>query len=96
MSIKPVLTASYWSGSTASFSAAASGAPAPTVQWQVSTDTGDTWSPISGATSATYSFTTSPTQNGYEYEAVFTNTAGQATTNPAILTVTTTLPAITA
>jgi hypothetical protein len=75
--------------STASFSAAASGSPTPTVQWQVSTDGGNTWSNASGtsATSTTYSFTAQTSQNGYEYKAVFTNSSGNATTNAATLTV---------
>jgi len=75
-------------GSTASFSAAASGSPIPSVQWQVSTNAGATWTTIGGATSTTYSFTASSSQNGDEYEAVFTNSAGIATTAPATLTVT--------
>jgi hypothetical protein len=77
-------------GSTASFSAAASGSPTPTVQWQFSADGGTSWSNISGATSTTYSFSTTipPSENGYEYEAVFTNSSGSATTNAATLTVT--------
>ncbi len=77
-------------GSTASFSAAASGSPTPTVQWQFSADGGTSWSNISGATSTTYSFTTTipPSENGYEYEAVFTNSSGSATTNAATLTFT--------
>jgi hypothetical protein len=74
-------------GQTASFTAAASGSPPPTVQWQVSTDGGSTWSNIAGATTTTYSFTTTASQNGYEYRAVFTNSAGSATTNAATLTV---------
>jgi len=75
-------------GATASFTAAASGSPTPTVQWRVSTNTGRSWSAIRGATSTTYSFTASLSQNGYEYEAVFTNSAGTATTKTANLTVT--------
>jgi hypothetical protein len=35
-------------GQTATFTVAASGNPAPTVQWQVSTNGGSTWSDISG------------------------------------------------
>jgi hypothetical protein len=38
----------------------------------------------------TYSFPASSTESGYEYEAVFTNTGGSNTTNPATLTVTNT------
>ena len=60
------------------------------MQWQVSADGGTSWSDISGATSTTYSFTTTipPSENGYEYEAVFTNSSGSATTNAATLTFT--------
>ena len=57
------------------------------MQWAVSTDGGQTFSTISGATSASYSFTASSSQNGYEYEAVFTNSQGTATTSAATLTV---------
>ena len=53
--------------------AAATGNPAPTVQWQVSTNGGTTFTNISGATSTSYSFTAAATQNGNEYGAVFTN-----------------------
>jgi P pilus assembly chaperone PapD len=74
-------------GATATFTAAATGAPAPTVQWQVSTDGGSTWANISGATSTTYSFTATTTDNGHQYRAVFTNSAGSATTSAATLTV---------
>jgi uncharacterized repeat protein (TIGR02543 family) len=74
-------------GSIASFSAAASGSPKPTVHWKDSTN-GNTWSTVRGASSTTYSFTASSSQTGYEYEAVFTNSAGTATTTAATLTVT--------
>jgi hypothetical protein len=83
-------------GQTASFTAAASGTPTPTVQWQVSSDSGNSWTDISGATSATYSFATSAGQTGNEYRASFTNSIGSATTDPATLTVTTSAPMITA
>jgi hypothetical protein len=74
-------------GQTATFIAAATGSPAPTVQWQVSTDGGATFSIILGATSTTLSFTTALSQNGNQYRAVFTNSAGTATTTAATLTV---------
>jgi len=74
-------------GQSATFTAAASGFPAPTVQWQVSTNNGSTWSNINGATSTTYSFSAQAADNGKQYRAVFTNTAGTATTNSATLTV---------
>jgi len=74
-------------GQTATFTAAATGSPTPTVQWQVSTDGGVTFSPVSGVTSATLSFTTALSQNNNRYRAVFTNSAGSATTTVATLTV---------
>jgi len=73
-------------GDTAGFTACASGYPAPTVRWQVSADSGASWTDIGGATSDTYNFTAEPPQNGDEYQAVFTNRVTSATTDPAILT----------
>ncbi len=74
-----------------SFTAKASGEPVPTVQWQVSTDGGVTWTDITGNTSAqTDTFTilsTSSNMNGYQYRAVFTNAVGTATTKAATLTI---------
>src|SRR5262249_61225776 len=80
---------SVTAGPSATFTAAASGNPTPTVQWQVSTDGGLTWSAISGATSTTLTLSNvTADMNGDEYEAIFTNSAGSATTNVATLTVT--------
>jgi len=59
------------------------------VQWQVSTDGGATFSNIAGATSTTLGFVATVGQNGNQYRAVFTNTAGGTTTTAATLTVTT-------
>src|ERR1019366_3435858 len=75
-------------GSSVSFTAAASGIPTPTVQWQISTNGGATFTNIGGATSTTLSFVVSVGQNGNQYQAVFTNTVGTATTTAATLTVT--------
>jgi hypothetical protein len=94
---KQPTSVSVTAGSPASFSAAASGSPTPTVQWQSSTN-GTTWTAISGAKSTTYSFTATSAQNGNEFEAVFSNFFGRATTSPATLTVgsaTPSAPAIT-
>jgi hypothetical protein len=60
-------------GQSASFSAAASGSPAPSVQWQVSTDGGTTWNNISGATRTTLTVPASSAHNGNKYRAVFRN-----------------------
>jgi hypothetical protein len=57
------------------------------VQWQVSTDGGKTFSNILGATAATLTLTAQAGQNGDEYQAVFTNPVGQASTDAAILLV---------
>ena len=75
-------------GSNALFTAAASGTPAPTIKWQLSTDSGTTWSNISGATSGTLTVTKPPVSyTGYQYRAVFTNIVGSATSNAVTLTV---------
>jgi hypothetical protein len=70
-------------GNVVSFTAAATGAPTITVQWQVSTDGGVTWKNITGnatAQTTTLSFTASLKQNGYKYRAVFTNPEGSTAT----------------
>jgi hypothetical protein len=74
-------------GHGVTFTAAATGTPAPTVQWQVSTNNGASFVNIPGATSTTYSFTVTAGENGYLYRAVFTNSTGHATTSNAKLTV---------
>ncbi len=76
-------------GNPVTFAAAGSGLPTPTMQWQVSTDGGNTFSNLADATSASLTFTTTESENGYEYRAVFTNSAGTAATAPATLTVNT-------
>src|SRR5262249_39564880 len=58
------------------FSAAASGTPSPSVQWQVSTDGGVSFSDVAGATSATLTFSASGADNGKEYRARFSNSCG--------------------
>jgi hypothetical protein len=87
------------SGGDASFTAAASGNPAPSVQWQTSVNGGGSWTNVGGASATTYAFTANSGETGTEYRAVFTNSAGSATTSAATLTVTTppanTAPAIT-
>jgi hypothetical protein len=75
------------SGGSVTLTASASGSPAPTVQWQVSTDGGATFTNIPGATSTTLSFTPTPSQTGSKYRAVFTNVCGNAATTAATLTV---------
>ena len=78
-------------GANPSFSATASGSPAPTVQWQVSTNSGSTWTNLSGATSSPLNLTKPGVAlSGNQYRAVFTNTCSgtqTATTNAAPLNV---------
>jgi hypothetical protein len=74
-------------GSAATFTAAASGIPTPTIQWQVSTDAGSSWSNIGGATNTSLSFTATSADDGKLYRAVFTNIYGTAATTSATLTV---------
>jgi uncharacterized repeat protein (TIGR02543 family) len=90
-SFAPVVTLSPTSqvvetGTTATFNASASGSPTPSVQWNVSSNGGSSWSAISGATSGSYSLISTLYVNGYEYEAVFTNAGGSATSGAAQLT----------
>src|SRR5205814_1401943 len=73
---------------SATFTAAASGSPAPTVQWQVNTGSGFT--NIGGATNTILTIS-NPTvaMSGSQYRAVFTNscTPGTAPSTAATLTV---------
>jgi formylglycine-generating enzyme required for sulfatase activity len=81
-------------GQTISFAVAASGTPAPAFQWQVSADSGATWSNLAndstygGVTTATVTLTqVTLGLNGYRYRAVATNSAGSTASSPALLTV---------
>ena len=91
--VKPAMTTqptaqTAVAGGTVTFTAAGSGTPAPTVQWQVSpTGTTGVFSDIVGATSATYSFTASTADNAKAYRAVFTNALGSVTSSAVALSV---------
>lgn len=69
-------------GSSVTLAASASGAPAPSVQWQVSADGGTTWVDTGSP------FVADAADSGRQYRAVFTNSAGSVTTSAATLTVT--------
>ena len=71
------------------FTASTSGSPPATVQWYVSTDGGKTFTIVAGATSTSLTIVATTAQNGYEYQAVFTESAGTLTTDVAILSVVT-------
>jgi hypothetical protein len=63
---------SICSGDTAVFTAAATGSPTPTLQWQVSSG-GGPFTDISGATTSPLSITALAADNGNQYRAVFNN-----------------------
>jgi hypothetical protein len=78
----------------ASFTAAASGVPTPSWQWQLSTDNGASWANINGATAASYTTSaTSLADSGKRYRAVASNASGNINSNAALLTVSAAAPA---
>lgn len=84
--------ASVLPGQPATFTAAASGT-SPTVQWQSAPAGSSTFADIAGATSASYTTAAATlADTGTQFRAVFTNSAGSATTNAATLTVVNTVP----
>ena len=87
VTMNPVALTSTRAGQRVTLSAAASGAPAPAAQWQVSTNGGTTWTGIAGATSPTYTFTAALRDNTRLFRALFTNAAGAAGTSAAALAV---------
>jgi subtilisin-like proprotein convertase family protein len=58
------------------FTAAATGNPTPTAQWQVSTDGGATFTDIPGATSSSLTVSAALAQSGRLYRVVFSNPCG--------------------
>jgi sugar lactone lactonase YvrE len=80
-------------GHTVTYVASVTGNPPPTIQWQVSTDGGITWtnlsnnSSYSGVTTSTLTITGSAALNGDEYRYIATNASGSVTSNSATLTV---------
>jgi len=96
---QPVSTGDLLPGQTATFTAAATNGesnPPATVQWDVSTDGGVTWNPVPGATSTTLTVPNlTGAMNNYQYEAIFTNALGSATSNAAVLAVNHVNPTVT-
>jgi hypothetical protein len=87
--LSPVITTqpasqTVTAGSNVTFAVAASGMPTPTYQWQKD------GANISGATGATLTLSSVTTADAATYSAVATNSAGSATSNGAMLTVTST------
>jgi YVTN family beta-propeller protein len=62
-------------GASPTFTAAFSGTPSPTIQWQVSSDNGATFTDIAGATSSTLTLSGATlSQSGDQYRALGSNT----------------------
>ncbi len=74
-------------GGTAYFETVASGAPTPTLQWEISTDGGGTWSAMVGETGQTLAVVGALSDDGNQYRVIATNTEDAATSGPATLTV---------
>jgi uncharacterized delta-60 repeat protein len=70
-------------GAQVTFTSAASGNPAPLIQWQSSTDGGSTFTNIPGATSSSLTVTVTAAQA--LYRAVFSNQCGNSISLPARL-----------
>lgn len=72
----------------ATFSVTASGTPTPSYQWQLSTDSGTTWSNINGATAASYTTpATATSDSGKKYRVVVSNSQGSVISAAVGLTV---------
>ncbi len=94
---KPVITAqptatTVTEGQTASFTVAATGGE---LQYQWYSRKGGAWSAVSGATSATLSFTAAGKDSGKEYRCKVFNSAGSTYSSAAALTVNAGKPVIT-
>ncbi|WP_158574864.1 immunoglobulin domain-containing protein [Collinsella sp. AF08-23] len=75
-------------GGTATFTVVTSGTEPLSYQWQQSTDSGQSWTDIVGATDATYTTeATTTSMNGYQYHCVVRNSAGSITSDAVSLTV---------
>jgi uncharacterized repeat protein (TIGR01451 family) len=72
-------------GGTASFSASATGTPAPAIQWQVMPTGGGSFGDLIGETAGSLSFAAIASQSGNQYRARFSNACGTTFSAPATL-----------
>jgi hypothetical protein len=86
VTVNPVASVSVTAGKRVTLTAAATGTPAPTVQWQSSAN-GSTWADIAGATSTSYAFAAQAAKSGTFVRAVFSNATGVVSTTATRLTV---------
>lgn len=76
-------------GQNAQFTVVVTGTPTPTLQWQVSTNSGSIWGNINGETGTTYTAVAPAlANNGRQFRAVASNSEGSVNSNAAVLTVT--------
>lgn len=85
ITVNPVASMTVLTGNVIFLSSAASGSPAPTVQWQVSTNGGGSWTNYPGATSPNLSFAALRFDNGKQYRALYTNAQGSTATTATSL-----------
>ena len=71
-------------GSQITLSVGAVAIPAPTYQWQVSTNDGSNWTDITGATGRTYTTTLFVADSGKQFRAVAINPLGNAVSNAVL------------
>ena len=91
ITVQPVaVTVAAGSAATFSVTVTATGTVPPSYHWQLSTNSGTSWSSAPGsASSPSYSIqAVSSTDDGSLYRVQVSNAAGVATSNPALLTVT--------
>jgi hypothetical protein len=69
------------------FTAAATGTPAPALQWQTRAGSSDRWSDVAGATGGALTVTATVAKSGLQVRAVATNAAGAIATGAATLDV---------
>jgi hypothetical protein len=80
-------------GGTIQFAAAATGDPAPSLQWQRRAPGSTRWTDLAGETGETLTVVAGSTDSGARYRAVFTNAGGKIASAVASLTVQVTPPA---
>jgi DNA-binding beta-propeller fold protein YncE len=85
---QPPLSQTAKPGASVTFTGAATGSPAPTYQWERSTDQA-TWTAITGATSTTYTLTAQMSDNRAWFRFKARSNGQEATSGSAQLTVTT-------
>ena len=74
-------------GGVVNFTSDGSGSPVPTVQWQVSSDNGVSYTDLLNQTSTTLSFIANASDSNNLYRAIFTNPCATDTTSAARLSV---------